>query len=113
MDLEATPAGRRDLMIRLLRLGGLATAAAGLGVWLTGRGLHLAAPAAAAVRTNFQVPAEAALPDVVGVGPAAGGHATAEKAANTNPQVVAEVSLLCLEAAPRRAIVTYASLNGS
>lgn len=64
MDLDATPAGRREAMIRLLRLGGLATATAGLGVWLNGRGRHAATPAAATVRTSFQVPAEAALPEM-------------------------------------------------
>jgi len=142
MDLEATPAGRREAMIRLLRLGGLATAAAGLGVWLNGRGRHSAAPAAATVRTNFQVPAEAALPemvvvqgddpahmarraiqelggirrfisrgDVVVIKPNAAWDRTAEQAANTNPQVVAEVSRLCLEAGARRAIVTDVSIN--
>jgi uncharacterized protein (DUF362 family) len=65
MDPEATSAGRREAMIRLLRLGGMATAAAGLGVWLNGRGQRLASPAAATVRTNFQVPADAVLPEMV------------------------------------------------
>jgi uncharacterized protein (DUF362 family) len=142
MDLEPAPAGRREAMIRLLRLGGGATAAAGLGVWLNERGQHSAAPAVATVRTNFQVPADAALPemvivqgddpaqlvqcaiqelggmrrfisrgDVVVIKPNVAWDRTAEQAANTNPQVVAEVSRLCLEAGARRAIVTDVSIN--
>jgi uncharacterized protein (DUF362 family) len=142
MDFDATPAGRREAMIRLLRLGGVATAAAGLGVWLNRRGQHSAAPAAATVRTNFQVTADAALPemvvvqgddpaqiarraiqelggirrfisrgDVVVIKPNVAWDRTAEQAANTNPQVVAEVSRLCLEAGARRAIVTDVGIN--
>ena len=65
MDPEATLAGRREAMIRLLRLGGMATATAGLGVWLNGRGQRPASPAAATVRTSFQVPADAVLPEMV------------------------------------------------
>jgi uncharacterized protein (DUF362 family) len=65
MDPEATLAGRREAMIRLLRLGGMATATAGLGVWLNGRGKRPASPAAATVRTSFQVPADAVLPEMV------------------------------------------------
>ena len=142
MDLDATRAGRREAMIRLLRLGGAATAAAGLGVWLNERGRHSTAPAAATVRTSFQVPADAALPemaviqgddpallarraiqelggirrfisrgDVVVIKPNVAWDRTAEQAANTNPQVVAEVCRLCLEAGARRAIVTDVSIN--
>src|ERR1035438_8585010 len=65
MDPKATPAGRREAMIQLLRLGGVATATAGLGVWLSGRGRHPEAPAVETVRPNFQVLAEAALPEMV------------------------------------------------
>jgi uncharacterized protein (DUF362 family) len=65
MDLDATPAGRREAMIRLLRLGGVTAAAAGLGVWLNGRGWRTAAPAVSTVRTSFQVPADSALPEMV------------------------------------------------
>ena len=65
MDPEATPLRRRDAMVQLLRLGGLTAAAAGLGVWLNGRGQRPAAPAAIAVRPNFQVPADEALPEMV------------------------------------------------
>jgi uncharacterized protein (DUF362 family) len=64
MDPEATPAGRREAMIRLLRLGGVATATAGLGVWLNGRGGHREAPEVETVCPHFQVPADAALPEM-------------------------------------------------
>jgi uncharacterized protein (DUF362 family) len=64
MDFQEHRAGRRDAMIQLLRVGGLAAAAAGLGVWLKGRSEKPAEPAAAAVRPNFQIPADAALPEM-------------------------------------------------
>src|SRR5664280_1244236 len=65
MDPEATPARRREAMIQLLRVGGVGAAAAGLGVWLNGRGQHPAAPAAENVRLKFEVPADLALPEMV------------------------------------------------
>ena len=65
MEPEATPAGRREAMIQLLRLGGVATATAGLGVWLSGRGRRPEAPVVETVRPNFQIPADAALPEMV------------------------------------------------
>src|SRR5664279_3412713 len=65
MDPQATPAGRREAMIQLLRLGGVAAATAGLGVWLSGRGRHPEAPSVETARPNFQVPADAALPEMV------------------------------------------------
>jgi uncharacterized protein (DUF362 family) len=64
MDPEATPLGRREAMVRLLRLGGVAAGAAGLGIWLNGRGRRPAAPVAIAVHPNFQVPADEALPEM-------------------------------------------------
>jgi len=142
MDSETTAAGRREAMLQLLRLGGAGAAAAGLGVWLSKRGGRPTPPAAATVRTNFQVPAEAALPemavvqgddpariarraiqelggmrrfiargDVVVIKPNAAWDRTMEQAANTNPQVIAEVSRLCLEAGARRVVVTDVSIN--
>jgi uncharacterized protein (DUF362 family) len=65
MNADATPGGRREAMIRLLRLGGVGAAAAGLGVWLNRRDRLPTAPGAATVRLNFQVPAEGALPEMV------------------------------------------------
>jgi len=65
MDPETTLAGRREAMVRLLRLGGVAGVTAGLGVWLNGRGQRPAEPAAITVRPNFQVPVQEALPEMV------------------------------------------------
>jgi uncharacterized protein (DUF362 family) len=73
MDTEPIPASRREAMVRLLRLGGVGAAISGLGVWLNQRGQRPAPPAAAAVRTSFQVPPDALLPEMVvvqGDGPA-------------------------------------------
>jgi uncharacterized protein (DUF362 family) len=65
MDPEATPARRREAMIQLLRLGGVAGAAAGLGVWLNGRGRRPTPPAATIIgHRSFQVPADAVLPEM-------------------------------------------------
>jgi len=144
MEAETTLAGRREAMIRLLRLGGVAGVTAGLGVWLNGRGRRPAEPAAPIARPNFQAPADAALPemavvqgddparltrraiqelggirrfisrgDVVVIKPNAAWDRTMEQAANTNPQVVAEVSRLSLEAGARRVIVTDVSINNA
>jgi uncharacterized protein (DUF362 family) len=65
MHPDTIPGGRREAMIRLLRLGGVSAAAAGLGVWLNGRGGRPASPAAPTVRSNFQVPADPVLPEMV------------------------------------------------
>lgn len=64
MDLKEHLAGRREAMIQFLRLAGLGAAAGGLGVWLSGRSRHPAEPAAANVRPNFQVPLDAAHPEM-------------------------------------------------
>jgi uncharacterized protein (DUF362 family) len=115
---------------------------AGLGVWLNGRDGRPTQPAATTARPHFQVPADAALPemavvqgddparlarraiqelggmhrfvsrgDVVVIKPNAAWDRTPEQAANTNPEVVAEICRLCLEAGARRAIVTDVSIN--
>jgi len=65
MDPQATPP-RREAMLEMLRLGGLSAATAGLAVWLNWRGRNPEAPPAAAeVRSNFQVPSDLALPEMV------------------------------------------------
>ena len=64
MDPEATLAGRREAMVQLLRLGGVAGATTAVGVGLSGRGRHPEAPAVETVRPNFQIPADAALPEI-------------------------------------------------
>ena len=66
MDPEATRAGRREAMVQLLRLGGVAGATAALGVWLDGRARRPAPPVAAANgHADFQVKADLALPEMV------------------------------------------------
>jgi uncharacterized protein (DUF362 family) len=64
MDPQAASAGRREAMVRLLRLGGVAGAAAGLGVWLNRRGQLPEAPAPVTTRPRFQVPEDTALPEM-------------------------------------------------
>ncbi len=56
--------GRRELLLRLLQLGGASGAAAGLAVWLNGRSHRPEEPAASAVRPNYAVPAEPGLPQM-------------------------------------------------
>ena len=64
MDLEPTPSGRREAMLRLLRLGGVGAAAAGLAVWLNRTDRRPSAPSAPTLRTHFQVPADSAQPEM-------------------------------------------------
>ena len=64
MDLNQDPAGRREAMIRLLRLGALGAATAGLGVWLNGRSRRPSEPPVSTVRPNFQIPADTTLPEM-------------------------------------------------
>ena len=142
MDSGTSSANRRQAMLQLLRLGGLGTAAAGIGVWFTRRSSRPMHPAPPAPRTSFQVPSDAALPqmavvqgddpaalarraiqelggirrfiargDVVVLKPNVAWDRTPEQAANTNPQLVAEVSRLCFEAGARRVLVTDVSIN--
>jgi len=59
-----TPAGRREALLQLLRLGGLGATAGGLAVWLSRRSRRPAEPLAVDVRTNYQVPADANLPEM-------------------------------------------------
>ena len=64
MDPETARVDRRDAMIRLLRLGGVAGGAVGLGLWLNGRSRRPVTPAAAIVNTHFQIPEDASLPEM-------------------------------------------------
>ncbi len=54
--------GRREALTRLLRVGSLGAAAAGLGYWLTSLSRHPEEPAAPYVKRSFTVPADASLP---------------------------------------------------
>ncbi|MEK7408910.1 MAG: DUF362 domain-containing protein [Acidobacteriota bacterium] len=137
-----TSTARRDLLVNLLRLGGLSAGAAGLGFWLNLRSRRPEEPAAAVLEHDFTVPREPNLPemaviqgddprklvrraieelggikrfiargDVVVVKPNVAWDRTAEQAANTNPEVVAETVRLCLEAGAARVIVTDVGVN--
>ena len=56
---------RRDVLLRLLRLGGASAATAGLAVWLNSRSRRESPPVALAHKNNFAVPADASLPQLV------------------------------------------------
>jgi uncharacterized protein (DUF362 family) len=64
MDLKDNPAGRREAMIRLLRLGGASAATAGVAAWLSERSRRPGETAVAQARPNFQIPADATLPEM-------------------------------------------------
>jgi uncharacterized protein (DUF362 family) len=64
MERNENPVGRREAMIRLLRAGGVSAAAAGVGLWLSGRSGPPVEPAVNVARPNFQVAGNAALPEM-------------------------------------------------
>ncbi len=133
---------RRQALVRMLRLGGVAAGIAALGTWLRLRSVRPVEAAAAQSRGGHAVPSQAGLPDLVVVTngePAAlvqtalrelggierfvsrgdvvllkpniGWDRTAEQAANTNPDVVAEVVRQCRRAGAGKVIVTDVSCN--
>jgi uncharacterized protein (DUF362 family) len=139
---ENRAAGRREALLKLLRLTGLSAAAAGLGFWFKGRSRRPEEPLAAGLDRSFTVPADPNLPemviargedprhlvrraieelggikrfvarnDVVVIKPNIGWDRTPEQAANTNPDLVAEMVRLCLEASAAKVIVTDVSCN--
>jgi uncharacterized protein (DUF362 family) len=133
---------RREAMLQLLRLGGVAAGAAGMGAWLSERSARpMAARAEEALRdhrvaVNPQLPkltvvqdgepralVQQALAnlggisrfvsrqDVVVLKPNIAWDRTPEQAANTNPEVVAEMVRQCWQAGAKRVIVTDVSCN--
>ena len=64
MNAERTAPGRREMMLRLLRLGGMSAAGAGFGVWLNARSHRPEEPFAAAIRRNFTVPPDPNRPEM-------------------------------------------------
>jgi uncharacterized protein (DUF362 family) len=133
---------RRELLIKLLRLGGLGAATAGLGLYLRGRSQRPEEPGAMTVSRSFVVPPDPNLPqmvvtqgpdprqlvrrviedlggirrfisrgDVVVLKPNVAWDRTPEQAANTNPEVVAEMARLCREAGARKVVVADVSCN--
>jgi uncharacterized protein (DUF362 family) len=136
------PTDRRELMLKLLRLGGLTAATAGAAVWFKGRSRRPEEAIAPTLKHDFAVPADPGRPvmavaqgedprqlvrkaieelggmgrfvargDRVVVKPNIAWDRTPEQAANTNPQVVAEVVRLCLEAGASKVTVTDVSCN--
>jgi len=133
---------RREALGKLVRLGGVGAATAGLGLWLSDRSRRPEASEAAGITLRKGIPPDPNLPElvvahgddprvlvrksleqlggirrfvaqgeVVVVKPNIGWDRTPEQAANTNPQVVAEVVRLCRQAGARQVIVTDVSCN--
>jgi uncharacterized protein (DUF362 family) len=142
MAAESNPTDRREMLIKLLRLGGLSAATAGLGLWLRSRSHRPEEARALELKRDFTVPPDPNLPeivvaqgddprqlarraieelggmkrfirrgDVVVVKPNIAWDRTPEQAANTNPELVAEVVRLCQEAGAKTVIVTDVSTN--
>ena len=133
---------RREAMLQLLRLGGVAAGAAGAAVWLSEHSFRPVPAQAEQARRDHRMAADPQLPamtvvqggepralvqkalenlggirrfvsrqDVVVLKPNIAWDRTPEQAANTNPEVVAEVVRQCWQAGAKRVIVTDVSCN--
>jgi uncharacterized protein (DUF362 family) len=133
---------RRDAMLALLRVGGVAAGVAGMGAWLSEHSSRPVPAQAEQARRDHRVAASAQWPqmsvaqggepralvqqslenlggirrfvsrqDVVVLKPNIAWDRTPEQAANTNPDVVAEVVRQCWQAGAKRVIVTDVSCN--
>jgi uncharacterized protein (DUF362 family) len=150
---------RREAMLQLLRAGGVAAGAAGLGAWLSESSRRPVPATAEQARRDHRTAADPALPqmtvvsyptdqsataeagaaiaktgepralvqraleelggmrrfvsrqDVVVIKPNIAWDRTPEQAANTNPELVAEVVRQCWQAGAKRVIVTDVSCN--
>lgn len=140
--MAADSTNRREMLLRLLQVGGLTAATAGAAVWFKGRSRRPEEALAATLKHDFAVPADPSRPemavvqgedprqlarraieelggirrfvargDVVVVKPNIAWDRTPEQAANTNPQVIAEVVRLCQEAGAKKVVVTDVSCN--
>ena len=141
-EQHAASMTRREAMLQLLRVGGVATGAAGLGVWLSERSKRPVPAAPEHVRRDHRVAADTQFPqmtvvqngepaelvrqafenlggigrfvsrqDAVVLKPNIAWDRTPEQAANTNPDLVAEVVRQCWQAGAKRVIVTDVSCN--
>jgi uncharacterized protein (DUF362 family) len=139
---QAASLTRREAMLQLLRVGGIAAAAAGSAYWLSEHSSRPAAVHAEQARRDHRVSAHPQLPsmtvvqggepralveraladlggigrfisrqDVVVIKPNIAWDRTPEQAANTNPDLVAEVVRQCWQAGAKRVIVTDVSCN--
>ena len=133
---------RREAMLQLLRVGGVAAGAAGRGVWLSEHSFRPVPAQAEQARRDHRIAADPQWPhltvvqggepralvqralddlggisrfvsrqDVVVIKPNIAWDRTPEQAANTNPEVVAEVVRQCWQAGAKRVIVTDVSCN--
>jgi uncharacterized protein (DUF362 family) len=135
-------ADRREFLLRVLRLGGLAGGTAALGGWLHARSDRPREPPVVLADRRTGVAVDPSLPelvvvqngspaalarraldelggirrfiargDVVVVKPNIGWDRTPEQGANTNPDLVAALVVLCREAGARKVVVTDVSCN--
>jgi uncharacterized protein (DUF362 family) len=136
---------RREAMLQLLRVGGIAAGAAGVGYWLSEHSIRPVPARAEQARRDHRIAANAqdaqwphltviqggepralvqqalenlggmrrfvGRQDVVVVKPNIAWDRTPEQAANTNPEIVAEVVRQCWQAGAKRVIVTDVSCN--
>ncbi len=133
---------RREALLELLRVGGVAAGAAGTAYWLSERSSRPVAGQAVQARRDHRVAVAAEWPqmtvvqggepralakqaienlggmgrfiakqDVVVLKPNIAWDRTPEQAANTNPELVAEVVRQCWQAGAKRVIVTDVSCN--
>ena len=139
---ETTGLTRREAMLQLLRVGGVAAGAAVAGVWLSEHSFRPLPAQAEEARRDHRIADDSALPhlvvvkggeprelvqrafddlggirrfvsrqDVVVLKPNIAWDRTPEQAANTNPDLVAEVVRQCWQAGAKRVIVTDVSCN--
>ena len=133
---------RREAMLQLLRLGGVAAGTAGAAFWLSSKSARPLPIVATQARRDHRAAADPQWPqltvvqggepralvqrslqnlggigrfigrqDVVVIKPNIAWDRTPEQAANTNPEVVAEVVRQCWHAGAKRVIVTDVSCN--
>jgi uncharacterized protein (DUF362 family) len=133
---------RREALLQILRLGGVAVGTSAAALWLSERNRRPVAERALNSRRNHGVTADAKWPlltvvsggepsdlvrhslenlggisrfirpaETVVLKPNIAWDRTPEQAANTNPEVVAEVVRQCLQAGARHVIVTDVSCN--
>ena len=146
-QLQPAPLTRREAMLQLLRVGGVAAGAGAAGVWLSRHSFRPVPTLAEEARRDHRVSTaqsgtgpqfphltvvqggepralvQRALADlggmqrfigrqdVVVIKPNIAWDRTPEQAANTNPEVVAEVVRQCWQAGAKRVIVTDVSCN--
>jgi uncharacterized protein (DUF362 family) len=139
---QAPSLTRREAMLQLLRVGGVAAGAAGAAIWLSEESTRPVPARAEQARRDHRVAANPQLPkltvvqggepralvqqalanlggirrfvsrqDVVVLKPNIAWDRTPEQAANTNPDVVAEMVRQCWQAGAKRVIVTDVSCN--